>query len=302
MKDKTRRSIFGAFVLSGVFILLGFIFIMSGNSFMKESFRYVIYFDDALTGLTVGQPVNLYGVQVGTVKSIQIVGNLDQRDYSIPVVIELNRSSFFAGNDSALFNDEEADEIMLSYIEKGLHARLQIYSYITGAMSIELFFDQELANKKNKKQSPKPAPNVEIHDDFIHLTENSKSGRGYDDLVQIPSTGSSMDEVLSTIATIPFADIALQANETLTEINATLQSLRTILDDGQIQTVLNSTDNLIKSSNSFVRQLNSILQENSTTMVMLAQTLQVVQSASRSITQLADVLSLNPESLIFGKQ
>ncbi len=301
MKDKTKRSIFGAFVLSGVIILVGFIFLISGSSFMKESFRYVVYFDDALTGLTVGQPVNLYGVQVGTVKSIQIVGNLDQRDYSIPVVIELNRSSFFAGNDSALFDQDDADEIMLNYIDKGLHARLSIYSYVTGAMTIELFFDQELADRKRK--SPKFTDNTqEVHEDFKHLAENEKDGRGYDDLVQIPSSGSSMDEVLSTIATIPFADIALQANQTLTEINATLQSLRNILDDGQIQTVLNSTDNLIKSSNSFVRQLNSILQENSDTMIMFAQTLQVVQSASRSITQLADVLSLNPESLIFGKQ
>ncbi len=300
MKEKTKRSILGAFVLSGVIILAGFIFVMSGSSFMKESFRYVIYFDDALTGLTVGQPVNLYGVQVGSVKSIQIVGNLDQRDYSIPVVIELNRASFFAGNDSALFSEEEADEIMLNYIDKGLHARLSIYSYITGAMSIELFFDQELANKKRKNINR--VDKEEIHEDFIHLAENDKDGRGYEDLVQIPSTGSAMDEVLSSISTIPFADIALQANQTLTEINATLESLRNILDDGQIQKVLNSTDSLIKSSNSFVRQLDSILQENSTTMVMFAQTLQIVQSASRSIAQLADVLSLNPESLIFGKQ
>lgn len=300
MKEKTKRSILGAFVLSGVIILAGFIFVMSGSSFMKESFRYVIYFDDALTGLTVGQPVNLYGVQVGSVKSIQIVGNLDQRDYSIPVVIELNRASFFAGNDSALFSEEEADEIMLNYIDKGLHARLSIYSYITGAMSIELFFDQELANKKRKNINR--VDKEEIHEDFIHLAENDKDGRGYEDLVQIPSTGSAMDEVLSSISTIPFADIALQANQTLTEINTTLQSLRNILDDGQIQKVLISTDNLIKSSNSFVKQLDSILQENSTTMVMFAQTLQIVQSASRSIAQLADVLSLNPESLIFGKQ
>ncbi len=301
MTDKTKRSLIGAFVLSGVLIIAIFIGLMTGSSFMKESFRYVVYFDDALTGLTVGQPVNLYGVQVGTVKDIKIVGNLEQRDYSIPVIIELNRSSFFAGNDTTLFDQEDADKVMLRYVEKGLHAKLAIYSYVTGAMTIELFFDEELAKKK-KAKLVNEEKDSEIHEDFLHLKENKKEGRGYDDLVQIPSSGSAMDEVLSTISTIPFADIALQANQTLTEINATLSSLRSILDDGNIQNVLNSSDNLIRSSNAFVRQLNSILQENSDTMIMVAQTLQVVQSASRSIAQLAEVLSLNPESLIFGKQ
>lgn len=300
MKDKTKKSMLGVFVLSGFLLLGSMIVLMTGNSLMKESFRFVCYFDDALTGLTVGQPVNLYGVQVGTVKSIQIIGNLDQRDYSIPVVLELNRSSFFADDDSALFDQEDADNIMLNYVAKGLHARLQIYSYITGAMTIELFFDQDLANRRKNTASVETVEH-ELPEELSHIIDNS-SGRGYENLVQIPTSGSAMDEVLSSIATIPFADIALQANQTLTEINATLQSLRTILDDGKIQTVLNSTDNLVKSSNAFVRQLNSTLQENSTTMIMIAQTLQVVQSASRSISQLADVLSLNPEALIFGKQ
>ena len=80
----------GVFIVGSMVLLLGAILIFGGGQFLKKKNEYVIYFDSALNGLSVGAPVTLQGVQVGTVTEISL--ELDENATRIikPVVIQIN--------------------------------------------------------------------------------------------------------------------------------------------------------------------------------------------------------------------
>ena len=66
MKTKISPAIIGTFVVGafalGVIALLTF----GGVSFFAKPQRFVVYFDESIHGLTLGSPVKLRGVPVGT--------------------------------------------------------------------------------------------------------------------------------------------------------------------------------------------------------------------------------------------
>src|SRR6185369_17034169 len=71
---ETRASYFlvGVFVLALVTSLFGFVVWLSRFQLQEESTIYYVYFDGAVTGLSVGSTVRYRGVPVGTVTDIEI--------------------------------------------------------------------------------------------------------------------------------------------------------------------------------------------------------------------------------------
>ncbi len=89
MAKQANRKMIGGFVVIAVGIMAASIVIFGSGDLFKESFEYVLYFEESVKGLNVGSPVLYRGFQVGEVKRVVIRADLkDQKDY-IQVYVEI---------------------------------------------------------------------------------------------------------------------------------------------------------------------------------------------------------------------
>ncbi len=328
MNAETKRATrIGIFVVSSVLILGLTAAVVTSGKLFNESYQFVVQFNTSLKGLIVGAPVSLYGVQVGRVDSIQIINDAETKTYSLPITIELDKETFFA-DEGSLFSQEDANIVMQEHIESGLRAELKSMSLVSGSLYIELnFLDSQKA--LNATEAEKTLP---YYRDLMQIPTNSSS---LDDVLNTISE-IPFDEVVAHID-----QVLLQTNEILMDIESLLESgeisnlivgytdlAHSINNEvKEFSSVRNSVNNLVNQLNStvekndedvaqllanvhalsvsadgVVNELGSMLSEDSNTMIELLRTMQLLQSASRSVSELADVLTQNPESLIYGKQ
>jgi len=72
MSVRANPTVIGAFVLGATIVLVAGLLFWGGIGLFKQKFRYVMYFDSAVTGLQKGAPVLMRGVRIGEVKDVQI--------------------------------------------------------------------------------------------------------------------------------------------------------------------------------------------------------------------------------------
>jgi ABC-type transporter Mla subunit MlaD len=73
----TKPSYFkiGLFVIAGSFLILGAIVVFGSGLFHQEKAYFETYFDESVSGLTVGSPVEFRGVRIGLVEKISFIGD-----------------------------------------------------------------------------------------------------------------------------------------------------------------------------------------------------------------------------------
>ena len=86
MRTRTNYSMIGAFIIGGVAVLVTWVMSLEGASDAK-SFYFETYFEESITGLTVGSPVRFRGVRIGLVDQIHLAANVyaTQKPYVVVV-------------------------------------------------------------------------------------------------------------------------------------------------------------------------------------------------------------------------
>jgi paraquat-inducible protein B len=313
VSEKASPTLIGAFVLGSVALVVIGLMVFGGGHFFTERVPYVAYFDESISGLGEGAPVNFRGVKVGAVRRIEI--QLDARDLSvsIPVYIELeNRRIREAGGTIP------QGEIIPELIKRGLRAQLQLQSLVTGQLYVQLDFHP---NREASYQHP-DGPYAEM-----------------------PTIPSSMQEFTETIESLSIQDLVGDAQRVLAGINAVVNSkdvteilsgvnrlvnstdlqklidraddavvdLQTLLQsiNGQVDSMSSSVEstlaeirqtlNGVQEALSAAQQTLSIAGEDSPVRYELEQALGELSSAARSIRVLAEYLERNPDALLRGK-
>lgn len=136
MTKRWNPRVIGGFVLGALALLAGAILVFGSGQFFRKLDHAVIFFQGSVGGLRVGAPVDLRGVQVGTVQDISIRYDVQSGQSSIPVVIEIDptRIKTFATA------GEESGFSIPRMVERGLRAELRLQSFVTGQMAIQLNF------------------------------------------------------------------------------------------------------------------------------------------------------------------
>lgn len=81
--------------------------------------------------MNVGSPVVFNGVPIGRVIGISLVTDVQTMEVQIPVYIETNENNFVVLNSSGR-SKEDIQEFTDKMIEKGLRAKLENQSLLTG--------------------------------------------------------------------------------------------------------------------------------------------------------------------------
>jgi len=137
---KTNPAVIGGFVVGALLLGAVAVLIAGGGQLFVRKQHAVIYFSGAVTGLSVGSPVNFRGVRVGQVTDIRL--QFDARDLSarIPVYITIDPRKVRMLSSKKL---SVADVPFEKFIEKGMRAQLAIQSLVTGQLDVELDFQPE---------------------------------------------------------------------------------------------------------------------------------------------------------------
>ncbi len=129
MSQTANKTAVGAFVVVAALLAFACIVFFGNISFNNKTVRFVIYVADSVNGLDVGSAVKFKGVKIGSVSRIVSVlsPGANAKEIAVPVVIEVDNS---AGHYSA--------EGLKTEINRGLRARLQMTSIVTGLLYVDL--------------------------------------------------------------------------------------------------------------------------------------------------------------------
>jgi paraquat-inducible protein B len=207
-----KQAWVGFFVLGGAILAVGAILLFGKFHFGSTSRRYAIIFQDSISGLAVGAPVNFRGVRVGTVLSIALEFDPKTHVAYIPVIVRMFRDNIHVSK------QDPDDPVIANLVKRGLRAEINQVSFVTGQSEIDLDFDAT-------------AP-ANFHPEIT-------------DLIEIPAKVSDLEQIKQQITQLPLRELADNANATLKTVHllgaklldnlpALIASLQTTSDHSQV--------------------------------------------------------------------
>jgi paraquat-inducible protein B len=330
MKTKVSPAIVGAFVIGafalGIIALLTF----GGVSFFSKPQRFEVYFDESISGLDAGAPVKLGGLRIGRVVALNIQYDASTNKSLAAVTCELSRDGLTDEHGTAIDVNNRA--ALQQLIDRGLRAQLNVQSYATGLVFVELDFVDPKQNP-----APPPPPNqkyvvvpsipspisgfqnslTEIltnlkRTDFAGLSRaltaliaDTRTKLDAVDLKGVVDQWKKTGEQVETLASNP------EFKKTLDNLNGAIADLRGAIAkiDAQVEpTGVQLRDTLaeakrtIASFDDTAATARKFINRNAVVGDQLAETLQHLNDAADSVRRLADFLERNPNALITGKK
>lgn len=323
MSMRRKPAIIGFFILGAGLVLALGVILFGGGRLLQKTTQAVIFFERSVAGLQIGAPVTFRGVKVGTVKRIALQFNPDTATARIPVYIEIGADELTV-IDSGL----DPDNVNVpGLVAKGLRAQLQLQSFVTGQLMVELDFKASGA---------------------------AGEVRYYADVIEIPAVVSDLDRLKDTVSDLPVADtlvaardamqaiktmsdaaeqqiavigtktataaqsaedlmvvsreslLALQADmsETLAELRALSQVARTQIDGRgqQLGVLLERTDKAVAKIDSIAAGVDDLVAPRSPVRRDMEAALRDLAGAASSLRSFADKIERNPNAVLLGSE
>ena len=138
MKTKVSPTVVGFFVLGAMLLGMVGLFSFGSLNFLRKPQRFMVYFDESVSGLDGGSPVKLRGVRVGRVSQVSLSYDKDTNRSVVAVLCELNRD-VLSNPDGQTIDVSDRAEIE-NLIQSGLRAQLGVIGLATGLLYVELDF------------------------------------------------------------------------------------------------------------------------------------------------------------------
>ena len=304
MKKRVSPTLIGAFVLGALALVVGGIVALGSMAFFSTVYRYGLYFEDSVDGLVLGAPVKFKGVQIGTVEQILLVPGDEVLKPRIAVVIGLDETRIRNLSGRAVrFSDGEVSQA----IKNGLRGTLASQSLLTGLLFVSLNYDtdapppRELPDTLGFQQIPTVPSRVEQ----VAQTANEifKKLQSLDWQGLFDSIHETMDGLRNLVADRQTQDVTRQLNETLESVRKLANSV-----DARVEPLAKNVDELSRNMKESLAkidrvtgELGNLLQHDSPFTYDVSRTLRELESAARSIRELANSLDQNPNQVIFGR-
>ena len=265
---------------------------------------YVMHFQGNVRGLAVGNPVEFQGVPVGQVENIDIRLDKTSQQLKVPVLVSIQPQQF----DESL-TPNTADMAMRQLVDRGLRAKLDTSSLLTGQKVITLTMEK----------SPKSADIVKIGG----YSEFPTISAALDDLPTMAadvmgSLQETLDGVKQIVNSGKLDKTIDSANSMLKEVEKAVKEAQKVIKQVDQQTLPGVTKNLERVTgnvdqvsqefNRSLQQLQGSLEQidrltarNSPTQYQLDEMMEEVTNAARSVRTLSETLERKPNSLLRGK-
>jgi paraquat-inducible protein B len=307
MSKQASPALIGSFVLGGAALLVIFVLIIAGDSFLKEERRYVIYFEGTIFGLKVGSNVMFRGVPIGYVADIDVLADFANMEFTVPVTITIQPDTIRALTDERELRIH-ADEDVTRLIESGLRATLASESLITGQLYIELDFhpETEIVYRGIADDVPE-IPSIPSGIQEV-VAKAQTFAADIQENVDVPKIAADISNALEGldkfINSAETQNVTAEISETLAALRSTLDTLDATVADvgGDIDPALIALTNALESAENVLTLAETQLQDDSDIAYRIGTTLKEVESAARAIRILAEQLEQQPESVLKGKK
>ena len=260
---------------------------------------YLLHFDGSVRGLKVGAPVELKGIKVGTVTDIAVKFDPTTVNFEVPVAIEVQPDRILTSEVQEAVDQLNAAEpysVGRMLVEQhGLRAQLQTGSLLTGQLFVDLDFHPDLPRKPLLMTGKYPEiPTVpSTLDEFRRSVTNI-----LEELRKLPldKIAHELLDTLKGTKRLANSPDLLQAVQTFSDTLENVQKLTYDVDQS-VASLATSTEKTLAAA----RSAFEVADPNSPAAVNLANTLEELAAAARSIRVLADYLEQHPESLVHGK-
>jgi paraquat-inducible protein B len=315
MGKPASNTLIGVFIAGAIVLAVAAVVIFGSGRFFTKTFLNVMYFHNSVKGLNVGSPVLFRGVRIGSVKNIELRYDGKDLSFLISVLAEFDpRKMVYIGHAPGT---EHTDEL----IKKGLRARLELQSMVTGQLAINLdFFPDRPARLLGLDTRYPEIPTIASEiDEFINtaqqiplkeLAQKAMSAlEGIDRIVNSPKVATGLDalsESLKEVRTVVHK-IDNQIDPVLANIKDASDSLQRIVRKGdtlpeQMEKSLIAMQDTMKQAEKTLASAQEIASADSTLIQQVDGTLREVGDTARSVRFLTEYLHRHPEALIHGKK
>ena len=282
MAKRPSATLIGGFILGAALLFVAAVAVWGSGRLWEKRYAYVCYFPGSVTGLNVGAAVRYRGVQVGQVTGMRIRFQQPETESSIPVFIEIQGKRLHELGVTAAPTGERLKEL----IGRGLRARLQAESFVTGQLfvSLDLFPDTPVR--------------------LIH---------GQDQFPEIPTVPTSLEEVTRSLTTVlahlKEADLAGMAHS----LSSAIEGINRLVNTPSVARTLAELPSTVAAARQLLRNfdsgtsdlehnLQSTLAARGPIILELQRALVDVQHAAEAVRGLAEFLQRNPNAIITGKR
>jgi paraquat-inducible protein B len=247
---------------------------------------FVMFFSGSLRGLSGGAPVELHGIDIGEVKTVDVEYDSSSGSLRFPVVVELypqrirgksKRSARVVVQDST---EAAGRRLLDSLVAHGLRAELKTGNLLTGQKFVALDIHPDATvDRVDWDEHPAIFPTV---------------SNGLDE-IQDAVTG-----IARKLSKVPFDQLAYRLDSALATLDQTLENANHLLQnvDTNLAPQVQST---LAEAQAAMKNAKEILSQDAPLQSDLGSTLIQVSRAAKSISALVDYLQRHPESLLRGK-
>jgi paraquat-inducible protein B len=269
----------------------------------RERIPFLVYFRGSVRGLAVGAPVELFGIQIGTVTAVSLEFDPTGQESRVAVRFEIHPELLLRQDQ---LRDSDPIDVSRRMVAHGMRVQLRSANLLTGQLLVAMDYFQDV-----------PAEKVEVQDGVVVLPVVPGG---------LDSITADVGQILRKVDALPLGAIAQNLNEALAGVRGITagpelrQSLRSLTD------TLTSVDELVHKADAgagpALKRLPEIAQglqavvDRAGKLVGSADTgygadsefrrdlqrlLEQVSDTARSVRLLADYLDQHPDALLRGR-
>lgn len=322
MSKKANPVLIGSFVVAGLGLIVGGVILSSSIRFFSTPKQFILYFDESLNGLSVGAPVKIRGVTVGSVSDIRIRHNQRPDDNAMPVVIEIDEAALVERTDRTLDLAQQA--VLDRAVAQGLRGMLKAESLVTGILYVDLAVIPGAPRPTFHQVVPSITEIPTARTDIQRLMDNlgqldvkslmdrlnlvlEKLDRGLGEL-QVKEISAGVTNLLVSLNRV--ADAPALTNS-LVKLERTLDDFSRLARalEHRVDPLAERVDGLSKEAESVlnefrhgVQDVRDLLAPNGRIRVSLTEAMDELARAARALGNLANFLERNPNALISGRK
>jgi len=331
MSKQPNKALIGAFVVGAIALAVIGVLVFGSGKLLSTRQKYVMFFDSSVKGLRVGAPVDFRGAKIGEVTDIVLRFDPEKLSVLISTYIEIDPAKFrpMGGATRELKSESK---YATALIDKGLKARLDLQSFVTGLVAVSVdFFPGEPVRltgiEKGYTEIPTiPSSTEKLEREIENLPLKSIADR-LDNLLEALTTIMRSPELTGSLAALHQAlthmdalarDLDSHVGPLATGLASTsaaargafAQAERTLaLKEGVPGELASSAKDALAAARSTLLEAQEALEgvkrataDDSSLAYELHRTLDSMTTLSRSLRSLADSLDRNPDAVIKGRR
>jgi paraquat-inducible protein B len=299
MSKRPSSAKIGGFVIGAVTLVVVVIAVFGSGQFFTDREKYVIYFRSSASGLDVGSPVRLKGVDIGEVRDVTAVFTEGWRFY-VEVIIEVDTDAIV--NLSGL-EETSREATVTALIARGLRAQLETQSMVLGQKYIKMDLFPETGLRYQFLNSKYPEiPAIPAIDEQIGQTVE-RLVRQIDEVPIAEISGSLLSAVQrldSLLNSQSFYDLVQELDMTLQETRLAMQKINSEVEplSANINRAIDALTVTTAAADTLLVSLNTMTVENQSELYL---SVKEFRETARAMRNLLDYLQRHPDAPVWGK-